>query len=63
MSNEDYACGTDIDDCRRVDYDSRNKPIGVELLCVSKGVNLDELPRRAEIAKLLNQIKEIRVLV
>lgn len=53
LSDKPYSYGKDLDDERRVDYASDNTPIGVELLNVSKGVNLDGLPRRAEIAKVL----------
>ena len=53
LSEKPYAYGTDLDDERRIDYASDNTPIGVELLCVSKGVNLDGLPHVDEIAKLL----------
>jgi len=44
LSEKPYAYGTDLDDERRIDYASDNTPIGVELLCVSDGVNLDGLP-------------------
>ncbi|MGH2459806.1 MAG: DUF2283 domain-containing protein [Chloroflexota bacterium] len=54
-----YAFGQDLDHARRIDYGSDRQPIGVELLSVSKGVNLDDLPRRTEIERLLesHQIK------
>lgn len=44
LSDKPYAYGIDLDDERRIDYASDNTPIGVELLCVSDGVNLDSLP-------------------
>jgi len=44
---------TVLENERRIDYASDNTPIGVELLCVSKGVNLDSLPRIDEIAEVL----------
>ena len=53
LSEKPYAYGTDLDDDRRIDYASDNTPIGVELLCVSDGVNLDSLPRIDEIAEVL----------
>lgn len=53
LSNKPYAYGKDLDDERRIDYASDNTPIGVELLCVSKGVNLDRLPCKDEIADIL----------
>ena len=48
-----YAFGQDLDHARRIDYGADRQPIGVELLNVSKGVNLDDLPRRTEIERLL----------
>jgi len=48
-----YARGEDLDDERRVDYDSGGAPIGVELLCVSQGVNIEGLPDADEIARVL----------
>ena len=53
LSEKPYAYGTDLDDERRIDYASDNTPIGVELLCVSEGVNLNSLPCIDEIAKAL----------
>ncbi len=53
LSEKQYAYGTDLDDERRIDYASDNTPIGVELLCVSEGVNLNSLPHIDEIAKAL----------
>ena len=56
LSEEPYAYGKDLDDERRVDYDSANNPRGVELLCVSQGVILDDLPMRAQIEKQLEKL-------
>lgn len=53
LGNMPYAYGKDLDDLRRIDYASYNTPVGVELLCVSKGVNLYGLPRKDEIAEIL----------
>ncbi len=53
FNNKPYAYGKDLDDERRIDYASDHTPIGVELLCISKGVNLDGLPRKDEIAEVL----------
>jgi hypothetical protein len=53
LSNMSYAYGKDLDDLRRIDYASDNTPRGVELLCVSKGVNVESLPRKSEIAEAL----------
>jgi len=42
-----------LDDCRNIDYGPDGEPNGVELLYVSDGVNLDGLPRRDVIERLL----------
>ena len=60
LSDKPYAYGTDLDDERRIDYAADNTPIGVELLCVSKGVNLDSLPRKDEIAEVMRD-KRIKI--
>lgn len=48
-----YAYGEDLDDSRRVDFSADGTPIGVELLSVDLGVNLDDLPERRSIEKAL----------
>jgi len=48
-----YAFGEDLDTERRIDYGADQRPIGVELLNVSEGVNLADLPDPDEIARLL----------
>ena len=53
LSEKPYAYGTDLDDERRIDYASDNTPIGVELLWVSDGVNLNSLPHIDEITEVL----------
>jgi uncharacterized protein YuzE len=55
FSNKPYAYGIDLDTERRIDYASYNTPIGVELLCVSEGVNLFGLPHKDEIAEILER--------
>jgi uncharacterized protein YuzE len=53
LSNKPYAYGKDLDEDRRIDYAADNTPIGIELLDVSKGVNLDSFPEPDEITKCL----------
>ncbi len=53
LTNAAYAYGKDLDDLRRIDYDASGNPRGIELLCVSHGVALDDLPDRSELEKLL----------
>jgi len=44
-----YAYGKELDDLRRVDYDLKENPIGIELLCVSQGIDTRDLPEQKEI--------------
>ncbi|MGA7678509.1 MAG: DUF2283 domain-containing protein [Dehalococcoidia bacterium] len=53
LSSKLYAYGKDLDDERRIDYASDNTPMGVELLCTSKGVNLEGLPNADKIAEAI----------
>jgi uncharacterized protein YuzE len=53
LSEKPYAFGEDIGKERRVDYAADRTPIGVELTCVSHGVDLADLPARDELAELL----------
>ena len=55
LSEESYAYGKDLDSERRIDYAADDTPIGIELLCVSKGVNPDDLPEQNRIIKLLEK--------
>ncbi|MGH7883565.1 MAG: DUF2283 domain-containing protein [Candidatus Dormibacteraceae bacterium] len=57
LSDRPYASGYDLDPERRIDFDSAGKPIGVELLCVKDGVNLEGLPDNDRINRLLGDIK------
>ena len=50
-----YAFGEDLDHERRIDYAADRQPIGVELLNVSRGVNVSDLPRATEIEQLLRE--------
>jgi len=60
ISNATYAYGKDLDKLRRIDYNTDDQPIGVELLCVSKGVNPDDLPEQEQVISLLER-KHIKV--
>ena len=55
LSDKDYSYGEELDPERRVDYAADGNPIGVELLCVSSGVDLRDLPRQKDIAELLGK--------
>lgn len=39
-----YDHGHDLDPERRIDFAADGEPIGVELLCVSQGVDVTDLP-------------------
>lgn len=56
LAKAPYAYGRDLDDERRVDYAADGTPIGVEITCVSTGVDVEDLPQSAEIAKLLERL-------
>jgi len=60
LSDKPYAYGIDLDDERRIDYAADNTPVGVELLNVSKGVNLDSLPHVNEISEVI-EAKGIKI--
>jgi len=50
-----YAYSDELDEFRFVDYDADDNAIGVELLNVSNGVTLDNLPHQAEIDGILTR--------
>ena len=50
-----YSFGHNLDYERRIDYGPDEKPVGIELLGVSHGVNLDDLPEKEAVARLLEQ--------
>ncbi len=53
LSEKPYSHGEDLDRERRIDYAIDGTPVGVELLCVSTGVDLRDLPEQKAIAELL----------
>jgi uncharacterized protein YuzE len=55
LTDRPYSFGEDLDHDRRIDYDQDKAPMGIELLNVSDGVNLDNLPDSDAIAALLVQ--------
>ena len=57
-----YAYSKEIDDTRFVDYAEDDTVIGIELLYVSGGVDICDLPYETEIGKLLEK-NDVKVLV
>jgi len=55
LSSDKYAFGEDLNAERRIDYSAGGKPIGIELVCVSTGVDLRNLPEQDAITKLLSK--------
>ncbi|MBI2912362.1 MAG: DUF2283 domain-containing protein [Chloroflexi bacterium] len=53
LSDMAYSYGEELDRERRVDYAADGTPVGVELTCVSTGVDLRDLPQQKVIADLL----------
>ena len=60
LSNDSYAYGKDLDTERRIDYAANGQPRGIEITCVSDGVNLDDLPYASEIGQWLRK-ENIRI--
>ncbi len=57
VTDAPYARGKRLDDQRRIDYDSDDDVRGIELLNVSHGVDLHNLPFAAKIGRLLEKRK------
>lgn len=57
LADKPYAYGEELDHERRVDYAEDRTPIAIELLTVSQGVNLRDLPFPAEVALVLELAK------
>jgi len=53
LSTKKCAETKKLDDMRYVDYASDGTPVGVELLGVSGGVAVEDLPKAAELTRLL----------
>lgn len=56
FSDKSYAYGKDLDEERRIDYDVNGDVRGVELHCISRGVDLEGLPKTKEIESVLRDI-------
>ncbi len=50
-----YAFGHNLDAERRIDYGDDQQPLGIELLGVSHGVNVADLPDQAAVIAVLEQ--------
>lgn len=56
LADGQYAYGQDLDDSRRVDFDADGAPIGIELLNVSDGVDVEDLPERQVVEDALHRM-------
>ena len=56
LAEKPYAYGRDLDGERRIDYAADGTPIGVELTCISSGVNVEGLPEAGQIRELLRRL-------
>jgi uncharacterized protein YuzE len=54
FSDKPVAYTQKLDSMRYIDIDANDEPIGIELLCVSDGVNTDDLPHKAEVIRALD---------
>jgi uncharacterized protein YuzE len=59
IARDDVARSAKLDENRIVDYDASGAVVGIELLNVSRGVDLRDLPHRETLADLLGE-KHIR---
>jgi uncharacterized protein YuzE len=61
ISGDDIARTAKLDENRIIDYDARGAVVGIELLNVSRGVDLRDLPYREKLADLLgeNRIRHV----
>jgi uncharacterized protein YuzE len=55
ISGDDVARTAKLDENRIIDYDASGAVVGIELLNVSRGVDLRDLPYREELVDLLGQ--------
>lgn len=55
LADGDYAYGHDLDDSRPADFDADGAPIGIELLNVSVGVEVQDLPARQVVETALHR--------
>lgn len=62
LSDAPVAYTKELDDNRLMDYSADHKPVGIDLLSVSKGVDVEDLPRKKDILKVLDELK-IKTLV
>ena len=53
LCDEPFAYTKSVDDMRNIDYSASHKPIGIEWLCVSSGIDLSGIPESDAIGKLL----------
>ncbi len=53
FAEREVAATEEISDSVAVDFDTSGQPVGVEFLNVSLGIDLGQIPHRAEVAKLL----------
>jgi len=55
LNDRGYAYREELDPEGRIDYSADGTPIGVELLCVSTGVDLRNLPEQNAVSELLTR--------
>jgi uncharacterized protein YuzE len=55
LSDKPVAYTKPLDDTRIIDYDNKDMPVGIELLCVSEGVIVEGLPSLTEVTPVLEK--------
>jgi len=57
LSDEPYSYTKVLDDSRNINYAEDNTPIGIELLYVSSGVNIVNLPNERTIEQVIKVLR------
>ena len=53
LSDEPVAHTKELDENRLIDYSYDGTPVGIDLLGVSNGVDVEDLPEKAQIERIL----------
>ena len=56
LSDKPYAYGRDLDTERRIDYAADGSPVGIEITCVTAGVDVQNLPAADEVRAILQEL-------
>jgi len=63
LNDVPYSYTLELDDVRNIDYAEDDTPIGIELLCVSSGVNIMDLPSAETVERIIEVLDRERIKV